>query len=64
MAGLAGKTSEEAMRIDEAICLVSGFIDDMVRSLFEKDAAKKVHLMGNKKKSVALKSAFMVGTFF
>ena len=40
--GLAGKTSEEAMRVDEVISLVSGVLDKMAGTMFETDAAKKV----------------------
>ena len=47
-AGLAGKTSEEAMRVDEVISLVSGVLDKMAGTMFEKDAAKKVIKMGKK----------------
>ena len=40
--GLAGKTSEEAMRVDEVYCLVGSLLEAIGKVSFEKDDAKKV----------------------
>ena len=56
-AGLAGKTSEEAMRVDEVISLVSGVLDKMAGTMFEKDAAKKVITNGEEINGVEVTSS-------
>ena len=41
-AGLAGKSNEDAMRVDEVYCLAAGLLEAMGKVAFEADAAKKV----------------------
>ncbi|XP_076469678.1 uncharacterized protein LOC143300008 [Babylonia areolata] len=39
--GLAGKTNEDALRVDEVFCLVGSLMDNMGKAHFEKDPATK-----------------------
>jgi len=46
-AGMAGKTSEEQMRVDEIHCLSASLLEDLAKNQFEQDADKKME--GEKK---------------
>ncbi|XP_076469197.1 glutathione S-transferase 1-like [Babylonia areolata] len=39
--GLAGKTAEDAMRVDEVYCLTGSLLEQMAKTRFEKDTVKQ-----------------------